>query len=83
MAHHFPWMIPTLARRVVLVAFSSTLALGQLPVVRIGIVLDGPSERNEALRQVLEREIQTILEENFRVRSRHPRESRPTGRLPG
>ena len=67
MAHHFPWMIPTLARRVVLVAFSSTLALGQLPVVRIGIVLDGPSERNEALRQVLEREIQTILEENFRV----------------
>lgn len=38
------------------------------PVVRIGVVIDGPWERNQGARQVFENEILELLSEEFEVR---------------
>jgi outer membrane protein TolC len=38
-----------------------------LPLVRVGFVLDGPSERNDLFRSGVEREIRTLLEGEFEV----------------
>lgn len=52
----------------VLVFAAGAAALAQLPSVRVGIALDGPSERFEADRAIFEREIATVLEGEFDVR---------------
>jgi len=65
---HFLHSVRILARLTVMVGFGSPLILAQLSVVRIGIVLDGPSERNDELRLVFEQEIGIMLEEQFDVR---------------
>ena len=71
---HFLRSVRILARLTVMVGFGSPLILAQLPVVRIGIVLDGPSERSGEVRPVFEREIGIMLEEQFDVR--FPQEKR-------
>ena len=43
------------------------LAVAQQPTVRIGIVLDGPSDQNERLLQIFEGEIAVLLEDEFDV----------------
>ena len=65
---HFLHSVRILARLTVMVGFGSPLILAQLPVVRIGIVLDGPSERSDEVRPVFEREITIMLEQEFDVR---------------
>ena len=65
---HFLRSVRILARLTVMVGFGSPLILAQLPVVRIGIVLDGPSERSDGLRLVFEREIGIMLEQAFDIR---------------
>ena len=50
-----------------LVGLCTSLSLAQNPVVRIGIALDGPSERSDGLRSVFEREIGIMLAEGFNV----------------
>ena len=64
---HFLRSVRILAQLTVMVGFGSPLILAQLPVVRIGIVLDGPSERSDEVRPVFEREIGIMLEEQFDV----------------
>ncbi|MCZ6485840.1 MAG: hypothetical protein O6826_09090, partial [Acidobacteria bacterium] len=61
------WPKRTLIRVGLLVGFCTSLTLAQAPVVRIGIALDGPSERNVGVRSVFEREIGIMLEEGFNV----------------
>ncbi len=61
------WLKRTLIRMGLLVGFCTSLTLAQAPVVRIGVALDGPSERNVGLRSVFEREIGIMLEERFNV----------------
>ncbi len=70
---HFLHSLRILARLTVMVGFGSPLILAQLPVVRIGIVLDGPSERNDELRFVFEQEIGIMLEQEFDVRFPPPK----------
>ena len=43
------------------------LAAAQQPTVRIGIVLDGPSDQNDRLLQIFEGEITVLLEDEFDV----------------
>ncbi|MCZ6878326.1 MAG: TolC family protein, partial [Acidobacteria bacterium] len=61
------WPKRTLIRVGLLVGFCTSLTLAQAPVVRIGVALDGPSERNVGVRSVFEREIGIMLEEEFNV----------------
>ena len=65
---HFLYSVRILVRLTLMVGFGSPLILAQLPVVRIGIVLDGPSERGDEVRPVFEREITIMLQEEFDVR---------------
>ena len=43
------------------------LAAAQQPTVRIGIVLDGPSDQNDRLQRIFETEIAVLLEDEFDV----------------
>ncbi|MCP5111759.1 MAG: hypothetical protein GY953_13095, partial [bacterium] len=45
----------------------ATTAAGQLPSVRVGMVQDGPWERNEEVRETFQREIRTLLDGEFDV----------------
>lgn len=61
----------TTSTSVTLVAFfvfSSLLFSVQQPIVRIGIVVDGPWERNDEIRQMFEQEILTLAKGEFDVR---------------
>ena len=52
----------------VLVALTGSFLLAQKPVVRIGIVFDGPSEGNAPIQETYTREITELLQEEFDIR---------------
>ena len=52
----------------VLSLLAAPSAEAQLPVVRIGLAVDGPWERNEAIETTFEREIRQLLESEYDVR---------------
>ena len=44
-----------------------TFMVAQPPVVRVGMAFDGPSERNQILRETFQQEITVLLEDEFDV----------------
>ena len=62
------WLTRTLPMLGVLTCFAAGVVSAQeRQAVRIRVVLDGPSERNEEIRTVFEREIKILLGEEFDV----------------
>lgn len=48
-----------------LILLLPSVSSAQIPVVRVGLVFDGPSERNEEIRRIFESEIIALLEGEF------------------
>ncbi len=61
-------VIPTLRRLWVILCVTAVFAFAQKPVVRIGIILDGPAEQNEKMVSTFQREITALLAEDHDVR---------------
>ena len=62
------WLTRKLWQLLLLACLAVSIAPAQQSVLRIGIVLDGPSDRNDQIRQIFEEEITVLLEGEFDVR---------------
>ena len=62
------WLIRTMCGFAVVGCLAGTVVLGQLPLARVGIAWDGPSQQNDALGLTFKTEIELILKDEFDVR---------------